>query len=389
MVLAAVVATSSVAESRSLAGLLDDVITRRGLERLNPSVAFVPILTRLAIRSADFPTTSTTPDFFYFFDFATGALVRNDRALGSEFLEEPDTVGRGTLELAASGFVSDAGRLNGDSLTGDVSRFSLVVPSPVSGFTRLPIVLRFREFNLRTSGVLFSSTYGVTDKWDINVLAPLLETSLNVEGSREATIAGQIFPIEEIAIKESRLGIGDVLLRTKYHLGTALSNDVAVGLTLRLPTGSKNDFQGLGDWIIVPFLAVGRNVGRHNLHFNLGVETNTDVLERTRVRYGLGASVYLAERVSALVDVFGGSGISAEDFSAGTFAVTSVRRRMLVSREIGFPATAPRTDIVDGAVGVKVKIAGALTGFASVILPITSDGFRADVVPIGGLEATF
>ena len=49
----------------------------------------------------------------------------------------------------------------------------------------------------------------------------------------------------------------------------------------------------------------------------------------------------------------------------------------------------PRSDVVDLALGVKLNLVGTLVGFASAIVPVTSDGLRADVIPPAGFEWSF
>ena len=49
----------------------------------------------------------------------------------------------------------------------------------------------------------------------------------------------------------------------------------------------------------------------------------------------------------------------------------------------------PRSDVVDLALGVKLNLVGTLVGFASAIVPVTSDGLRADVIPAAGFEWSF
>ena len=46
-------------------------------------------------------------------------------------------------------------------------------------------------------------------------------------------------------------------------------------------------------------------------------------------------------------------------------------------------------DVVDLALGLKVHPCETLIGFASVIVPMTRDGLRADLMPAVGLETSF
>jgi hypothetical protein len=386
LTMACFVSLTTEATSRSLSGQLDGLVTREGLSALDPSQAFVPILIRTAIRAADFPTTANTPDFSYRYNFETGALERTAKTMGSVFLERADTVGRGGIEVGASVFWSDSDQQDGDDLTGVVSTFSLFSPTgPV------PVDLRFNSFQLQTVGVTLSGTYGITSDWDVNAVLPVLWTSLEVDATREARLGGTPIPVEVARIDDDRLGIGDLQLRTKYHLPAFRGVDLAAGFVLRLPTGDANDFQGLGDFTTTPLLVGAHDTERWSLYGNIGMEVNASELIRSRVRYGAGVALRPFDRLALLIDVFGSSGISDEEFTAGelTLVTSSSPGERPSHRTIELTATAPRTDIVDAAIGVKVRVLHGVTTFLSVVLPVTTDGLRPDFVPVGGIELAF
>lgn len=383
-----VAATIGLAHAQSLERQLDALITRDGLQQADPSVAFVPRLVRTAVLAADFPTTSSTPDFSYNYDWETGALERSAKAPGSIFLDRPETLGRGRFEIGASSFYSSADKQDGRSLEGLVSRFRLQTAAGP-----LPIELRFTDFTLATAGVSFSGSYGITERWDVNLLVPVDVTSLEVKGGRDSVIRGTPVQIGRFAIDEERIGIGDVLVRTKLQLVEAAGIGLAAGFTLRSPTGKRADFQGLGDWTLAPALVAARDFGAHNLHATLGMEANAGELARSRVRYGIGASVEVLTGCALLVDVLGSSGVVSETFEAGRLRLVSFENLPTVQtvhrRFVPLTFTAARTDVVDLAVGGKVRIRENVSGFLSVIVPLTHDGLRPDVVPIGGLQVTF
>jgi len=56
---------------------------------------------------------------------------------------------------------------------------------------------------------------------------------------------------------------------------------------------------------------------------------------------------------------------------------------------VHFDSSIPRTDVVNLAVGLKASLTGYAVAFAGALVPLTSDGLRADVVPTGGVEYTF
>jgi hypothetical protein len=200
------------------------------------------------------------------------------------------------------------------------------------------------------------------------------------------------------ALHDDAFGVGDLLLRTKYRIARTSLVDVATGLTLRAPTGSKGDFHGIGDWTVTPAAILSREFDQHELHANLGVECNAGDLTRSRVRYGIGATIHLTERFAGLVDVLGSSGVADDEFSQDGIAYPTSRfsgpfqTGPAVAGSDGFvrfTSVVPRTDIVDLALGMKGTLVGRMVGFVTVILPLTNDGLRATAIPAGGIEYTF
>jgi hypothetical protein len=104
------------------------------------------------------------------------------------------------------------------------------------------------------------------------------------------------------------------------------------------------------------------------------------------------------ERLTLLTDLVGTSGFSNDDFSffVADRRLVSIRGEFnppLVARAVGngteFTTTINRTDIVDLAIGLKVNVFGNLICFASVIVPLTQDGARANAIPAGGIQYGF
>jgi hypothetical protein len=94
------------------------------------------------------------------------------------------------------------------------------------------------------------ATYGITDRWDVNVLVPIINTSLDVSvravlnNAEINPLTGRpthLFPngtnVATRHIDDDSTGVGDVLLRTKYHFLSSNGFNLASGLSLRLPSG--------------------------------------------------------------------------------------------------------------------------------------------------------
>jgi hypothetical protein len=182
--------------------------------------------------------------------------------------------------------------------------------------------------------------------------------------------------VQTRAIDDDATGVGDLLLRTKYHFLNTNGFNLAGGLSLRLPTGDEDDFQGLNDVILTPYLALSQEWGRFDFHFQAGFDVNADDTERSRARYGIGLTTQLVERVAFLIDIIGSSNLTEQDISVTIPVIVG-------SAEVGSQTITQglRTDIVDLAVGFKAAFAQSVVGFAAVFLPLNDDGLRQESHP--------
>lgn len=370
---------AATAQGASLADQLAGLLEQEGFQR---SDAEVPVLMRTVLRGADFPTVAATPDFTYRYNPATDTFERIARSLGPIFLKTPRTVGKGVLEIGASYLYADLSERDGQDLPATESRFRLLVPDAEGRPVPLNGRLIFTDFDLSVSMLFLSMTYGLTARWDINVLVPGVRTELHVRARREVEVEGQTVPFGTSRIDDDKVGLGDVQVGTKYRVVEGSARGLSAGLTLRLPTGNEENFHGQGDTIVVPVLAVFQGIGPHDLHLNVAPEINADDLERTRVHYGLGAAIRAAERLTVLIEIIGDSGIVDDEFTVPVAARS--RRAFLAQSQT--KGSVRRTDIVDLGVALKGQLFKSVVGFAGVLLPLNSAGVRADVVPVIGVK---
>jgi len=337
----------------------------------NLANALVTRLVRTAVRGADFPATATTPSFTYEFDPSTGTYVRSSTSLGPEFAERSETIGRGRFDFGMGYLFVDFKTLDGNSLEGSrLGPETLELPRSRAIITQ---AVTFSKFTLTSHVMSLSATYGLTDRWDVNLLLPVVSTSLDAAGQSSSQIAGNVGGISTpFRVDDSRFGIGDVLLRTKYHVANTRLANIAVGLTARLPAGRKEDFQGLGDFVLTPSFVASHTLGRHDIHMNLGFDVNTDDPQRDRVRYAMGATLQLSDRVAFLADILGSSGVAADTFTD----------------QSGHRDEVARSDDVFAAPGFKFELHGSVVAFVGAVIPLTSNGVQAEVLPAGGIEFT-
>ena len=375
-------------------------------------LALGQLVQQLAPAAADFPAVSTVPGMTYRYNTDLQTFERSSGSLGPVYVERPQTIGRGKLDVGFSYLFQDFDELSGDSLDGLSFRLTHgdCCGGPGPGFgtpdgeVGTPVFeldtgdIIFDEFDLESHVLSLYGTYGITDKWDVNVLVPIVFTSLDV--SARAVLNNEfstpafgvpfhLFPggsnVQTRTVDDDSTGVGDLLVRTKYHFLTSNDFNLASGLTLRIPTGDEDDFQGLGDVILTPYLTLSQEWSRFDFHFQAGFDVNADDIERSRARYGIGLTTQLIERLAFLIDVIGSSNLTEQDISVSGIPVVSG------PVEIGTQTITQgfRTDIVDLAIGFKAAFTQSVVGFASVFIPLNDDGLRADAVPAAGLEVSF
>jgi hypothetical protein len=351
-----------------------------------------PLVERIAFRGIDLPVVSTSPAFAYRFSFELGAPERVPGSLGPVFAERVETVGKGRVELGLAYLYANLDQYEGEPFARRI-RLGGTVP-----FDDGTVNQRFTadEFNLGVSTFYFSVTYGVTDRWDVNLLQPVVLTDLQLDGVSEATVStpggGRTHLSDMTGTSGRRSGAGDTLLRTKYRLPDPFAL-AALALTLRLPVGEEENFHGRGDLGIAPLVILSRTFGPHDVHVNLGWDIDADDVALSRAIYAAGVSVKATEHITLLLDVLGSSGVTDERFTVpfpATFPQLEGLGDLIVARRPNaVEAAIPRTDIVNLAAGLKLGIQNRAAASLSAIVPLTTDGLRPAAMVAGTLEVTF
>jgi hypothetical protein len=389
-VLAAAVVLATGEAQASLADRLHAFIAENAFITTNviPDT-YTPIIERLAARGTDFPAAASSPTFTFELDPETGAFVRSSRSLGPIFTERADTIGRHGLAIGAAYLYGNLTDRDGDPLL-----LSIHVQSSRPG-QDIRTTLDFTDFQLRTSEVQLFATFGLTDRWDVNVLLPVIDTTLEVAADQTGSLNGNQLVNEHLHLEDSAAGVGDLILRTKYRLFESLPIRLASELALRLPTGSVGDFHGIGDVTVTPGLVASWPYGRQDVHAAVGMEADATELDKSRVRYAIGTALTRWDSLAFLVDLIGSSSVTRDEFEITVpLSLQNIQNPDIIShRETPngtvFTAAVPRSDIIDMAFGVKWNCFRTGILFASVFVPITNDGLRAAVIPSGGFEYTF
>jgi hypothetical protein len=406
----------------------------------------------------EFPLASVSPAFTYRYNSNLNIFERTTGVPGPLFSERALTLGQGKLNFSLGYAYVDFTELNGTDLhnlrsegflaelfPNDAQLITLPTGEPVVDLPFSGSVLRTR-MDLNAHVFVPALRYGITEHWDVSVAIPVIQTFLRIKNDIIRAVdndpralrlvlradgqggvisdfvdsAGTSIPAEQAGfvarfVKSKRpsarldqaagsaTGIGDISLRTKYHLWRTELGGAAVGLNLLLPSGEEDDFHGTGETHVSPFVYLSQVFGDHyEPHLNVGLDFNADDVDRSSFLYAVGITVLAGRGLSIVADFIGRSEFARAVQNPQPQSLGFVFDRKLNSctpeqpcpaagaRPVSlFPEKIKRNDIHDFSVGLRYALGMGGSVFFGVLFPLNDDGFRTDFVPAGGLEYTF
>ena len=407
------------------------------------------------------PLASVAPAFTYRYNPSLSVFERSTGVPGPLFSERALTIGRGQLNFGVGYSYVDIDDINGTNLQDTHS--PLLVEAFCPSDDGLPLFLNPQCNRLRDDGTFLSvlglglSTvrtrlhiqshlivptmrYGLTDNWDIGISVPIVNTFLRVRHelipiaeTADAFLVSIIDPQGNINVNfldsnaqltdvsrarffatnrgrrtltkvaGSSTGIGDISLRSKYRLWGGEQGGAAAGLELRLPSGDEDNFRGTGETHVSPFLYLSQVLwDLVEPHLNLGLDFNTEDIDRSAFLYSVGVAALVWDRLGAGIDVIGrsefgrlqpGKGSGLDGLALERAAATCSRENPCAlsdnPRSFRFPFKIKRNDIIDISFGLRYALGTSGSVFFGAIMPLNDDGFRADFIPSGGVEYTF
>jgi hypothetical protein len=356
-------------------------------------LGLAPIGSALAATVAGtYPVASASSSVVYTFDPTIDTPRAHPGLPGPIFGERAETVGQGRLDLTASYSFVRLATIDGESLDDLVNRrtvgnrflFFPVRPGVTLAdgrFTTLLPVHATVDIGVEAHIVSPSLTYGLTPDLDLNVTLPVIRTSLDLAATtlvpdpRFASFAlppgSDIAGTDVLSSSADSVGVGDLLLRAKWVALRGAPADVAFGLGLSLPTGNADDFQGTGTTHVVPsFIASRVFAHRVELLANLGLELDAGDVSRSAVRWALGGTILLTDRLAVPIVFLGRHELGAP--------ADPIRLPFFFQIE--------RSDAVDASVGLRWSFLETAFLSANALVPLNSDGLRPDVVPTVSVE---
>jgi hypothetical protein len=387
-IVAAVLGIASCAGAGSLSGIFRQ-------PRYRP-LGLAPIGTVLAATVANtYPVASASSSVVYTFDPKLDTPTLGPELPGPIFGERAETIGRGQMDLTATYSFVRLATIDGEPLDDLVNQRTVgnrFLFFPVRGgvvlkdgriVTLLPVRVSV-DIGVEAHIASPSFTFGITPDLDVNVTLPVIGTSLDLEATslvpdprfpsfalpRGSAIAGT----DVRSASGDSVGVGDLLLRAKYVLWRGVPADVAVGLGLSLPTGNDENFQGTGTTRVLPSLIASRIfANRVEMLANVAMELNADDVSRSAVRWVLGGTILLMDKLAVPIAFLGRHELAAPTQPIG----------------VPFFFQIERSDAVDASVGLRWSFLETALLSANALVPLNDDGLRPDVVPTVSVEWRF
>lgn len=351
---------------------------------INAAASINQLNEQIAAEIGAFPFSSSVGGFTFTFDPSIGNFVSSTESLGPLFAERAPTLGRGNLNLNVSFTAFKYDTFSGENL----DHLTVIArhDTDIIGFPDVreqfehDIVLINVDLDIKVRILAFAATYGVTDRLDLGILVPVVHVDMDVEAAAEVVQAPQntLFPGVHTFVggpesprdsaSGDATGLGDIVLRAKYHVYKSDMVDLATALLVKLDTADEDNFLGTGDTTVRPFVVVSRtytDVLRPGLsvtpHVNLGIEFNTDHNDQNAVEYVVGFDAGTKKLVGA-VELIGSHEIAGDGIG---------------------------DDILNAAVGVKWNPLKRFILAGNVQFPLNDNGLRSYVIPTLSVEYSF
>jgi hypothetical protein len=354
-------------------------------------------------RSLPLPAASAGVSFS--FDPDTGSFKRDAATFGQVYLDRADPLGRGRLNVSFSYQYVELDEIEGKPA--DDLRDPIPIYSPGKAlavkFSRLSVQAAVHQF-------LFAATYGISENLEASIAVPAVYSDLRaaaVFGAAALQASDGSLRTFHLDIDEPTrpVGVGDVMLRTKYRVLDKGPVHVAAALLFRFPSGDVVDLQGIGYFELTPTLLASTRTfepapwARLQVHLNAGLGLDTEDVASSEARWGIGLDWRITDGITAAVAVLGRNQF-ASVAPSGFFDFPRCRGVSLAACATGnspragtaplFGLTADRPDYYDVSVGARSAVwRDTIFAFANVVVPL-NDGFvRTAPIPLLGLEATF
>jgi hypothetical protein len=372
-------------------------------------------LVNIALTSqlAAIPLPSPGSGFTYTFDSSSGTFVRSTRSFGPILAERGETIGRGRLAVNFSYQSFTFDHLDGVPLLSVPAVFRH--DNPELGGGRTDVVSTMNTIESTVNQFSGAVTYGVTDRFDVSLAVPIVNTrlsllsnatihrvgtgsNLGVHYFRDPNAIGGFGSSQQFFAEESATGVGDLVVRAKATLMKEGPRAFAAGLDARLPTGDEQNLLGAGAAGLRPFAAFSAAWGAFAPHANVGYQWNGksvlagDIIGNVKADlpdqfvYAVGSDLSVNEHFSVVLDWLGQRVLDSPRLLTSTFTASGAAGSVTLP-DIRFEQVSYWTSAV--AVGFKANVASRVLLDFNLRFRVSDNGLVDRVAPLMGVEWSF
>lgn len=336
---------------------------------------------------------------------ADGLPVRTETSSGPIFAERGQTLGRGRMLFAANFTRLDYRSIRGVPLDGlvftfphqDIAGNGLQEPAFESDVLEVKA-----SIGITVSALTPTVTYGLTDRIDISVAAPLISASLS--GTSEAQIVPFSNPTpHHFGSNQSPLlratgsadgsatGLGDVAVRLKAGMYAGPKGAFALLGDVRLATGKEEDFLGSGGTSFSVIGVGSLRRGAFSPHFNAGYVHRGGQFQSDGVLATVGFDHLMGRRATLAVDVITewqlGDNKLVFPSPVTVSALIGSAQVVRVLRPVNIPDRKDHRALA--SIGAKFGIGNGLNLVTNALVPLRQTGLQTNFGWTTGFEYSF
>jgi len=326
-------------------------------------------------------------------DPATGLLARVSTTLGPAFGASALTAGEGKVNIGATFSATSYDKLSKFGLD-NLPLGSVTASNPANARVGTG------DFHLTSQTLTMAGNIGLAPKVDVAVIVPLITATLEAV-TTQVDGTGRVIRIAETNTKFS--GIGDMAAVLKVKAAKLPGPEIpdpgglAFLVTMRLPTGSRENLRGLGVYRTAATAVFSAGKGAFKPHASGGFEfwsksvdvptadaTGGLVKVRHQVLFNAGFEIEAHPKVTLLLDFLGQKirkggevGVVSDPVPANASGISSIQSLVDLPEGILKGILVP---------GIKVNLKGKLLLSLNALVTVKNNGLHSKVTPVVGLN---
>ncbi len=242
-------------------------------------------------------------------------------------------------------------------------------------------------------------TYGVTNRFDFSLVAPIVQAEFRGESDAQIRPFGGDSAVHYFAGTPtnpvltahrqslgSSSGLGDVAVRLKVNMRDTPDASIAFLVDGRFPTGSEEDLLGAGKFSGRALMILSSKLGDFAPHLNAGYLYHAAKQQNDAILGTVGFDQRLGDPVTLAADLVTELQVGDSKLNLPGVVTYDVPFRRTIN-----PTNIPemRDDIVNGSFGFKIAPARKTTIVVNTLFPLNHGGLRPNIVYTAALEYTF